>query len=124
MNIIYTLSRSVWLHISQFWYAECAPYDIKRKSVWLCMSEGTWSQVLSLRPHFLRVWTPRVVTLEYSGACEALQSPVRMSPPALGSFDKQSIYWYMIKYARNHPTAKGYYSFNIIIWINKHSAQE
>lgn len=48
----------------------------------------------------------------------------RMSAQARGSFDKQSIYWYMIKYARNHPTAEGYYSFNIIIWINKHSVEK
>lgn len=48
----------------------------------------------------------------------------RMSAQAWGSFDKQSIYWYMIKYARNHPTAEGYYSFNIIIWINKHSVEK
>lgn len=48
----------------------------------------------------------------------------RMSDQAWGSFDKQSIYWYMIKYARNHPTAEGYYSFNIIIWINKHSVEK
>lgn len=91
---------------------ECGPYDIKRQRwssqhyVWMCVFDGTWSQVLSLCPHFLRAWTPRLVTLEYSGACEALQSSVRMSPPALGSFDKQSIYWYMIKYARNHPLLK------------------
>ncbi len=92
--------------------------------VYICAFDGTWSRVLSPRSHFLRARTQRVVTLEYSGACEALQSSVRMSRPAQGSFDKQSIYWYMIKYARNHPTAKGYYSFNIIIWINKHSVQE
>ena len=79
-----------------------------------------------LPPHtFLKAQTLPVVTLEYCRPCWS--TPLlgrRMSAQARGSFDKQSIYWYMIKYARNHPTAEGYYSFNIIIWINKHSVEK
>lgn len=74
---------------------------------------------------FLKAQTLPVVTLEYCRPCWS--TPLlgrRMSAQARGSFDKQSIYWYMIKYARNHPTAEGYYSFNIIIWINKHSVEK
>lgn len=76
-------------------------------------------------PTFLKAQTLPVVTLEYSRP--GWSTPLlgrRMSAQARGSFDKQSIYWYMIKYARNHPTAEGYYSFNIIIWINKHSVEK
>lgn len=79
----------------------------------------------SFSPRFLKAQTLPVVTLEYYRPAEALHSfGRRMSDQARGSFDKQSIYWYMIKYARNHPTAEGYYSFNIIIWINKHSVEK
>lgn len=78
-----------------------------------------------LSPTFPKAQTLPVVTSEY---CRPRWStPLlgrRMSAQARGSFDKQSIYWYMIKYARNHPTAEGYYSFNIIIWINKHSVEK
>lgn len=76
-------------------------------------------------PTFLKAQTLPVVTLEYCRP--GWSTPLlgrRMSAQARGSFDKQSIYWYMIKYARNHPTAEGYYSFNIIIWINKHSVEK
>ncbi len=76
-------------------------------------------------PTFLQAQTLPVVTLEYCRP--GWSTPLlgrRMSAQARGSFDKQSIYWYMIKYARNHPTAEGYYSFNIIIWINKHSVEK
>lgn len=78
-----------------------------------------------LPPSFLKAQTLPVVTLEYCRP--GWSTPLlgrRMSAQAWGSFDKQSIYWYMIKYARNHPTAEGYYSFNIIIWINKHSVEK
>lgn len=82
-----------------------------------------WHIKLSSIPHFFRPWAVELSPWSIQRYVK-YPTPERMSSSALGSFDKQSIYWYMIKYARNHPTAKGYYSFNIIIWINKHSAQE
>lgn len=99
---------------------------LNRHGSTMTVSSVSPSLPLSLHPPtFLKAQTLPVVTLEYCRP--GWSTPLlrrRMSAQARGSFDKQSIYWYMIKYARNHPTAEGYYSFNIIIWINKHSVEK
>lgn len=115
------MMEKCWIDMGAQWQFHLSPHH--------CLNpppHPTSSPHAPRSPHtFPKAQTLPVVTLEYCRP--GWSTPLlrrRMSAQARGSFDKQSIYWYMIKYARNHPTAEGYYSFNIIIWINKHSVEK